>query len=156
MWEAPDELSDYELLVHFNPYFINEKINSSYDYIEKMYDYHYPHQVGDLATHTIYFESVHIESLAIEIIERKESLQKYIERSKDNLNTLKQAKSKFSKSEKVKIDKFFKTDGEYYPTQLISLLKIDIQIISNQKRKNRNRKREKQELLLKASKYINS
>ncbi|MBO3062931.1 hypothetical protein [Mammaliicoccus fleurettii] len=149
MWEIKQELSDYELLVHYNPYYIKEKIDSSYDYIDTMYDYHYPHQVGDLITHTIYFESVHIETLAISIIEYKEGLQKYIERTNTNLKVIEEVTKEYSQSDKDDVDLFFKTDGEYYPTHVIEKLKYDAYKLSNKLRAARLREREKAELLSK-------
>lgn len=149
MWEIKQELSDYELLVHYNPHYINEKIDSLNDYIEVMYDYHYPHQVGDLVTHTIHFESVHIESLAISIIEHKEGLKKYIERTNTNLEVIEKVTENYSQNEKDDIDLYFKTDGEYYPTHVIKKLKHDAYKLSNRLRNERLRSRDKQDLLKK-------
>lgn len=149
MWEIKQELSDYELLVHYNPYYIKNKIECSYDYIEVMYDYHYPHAVGDLATHTIYFESVHLENLAISIIEYKEGLKKYIERTNTNLKVIEEVTQHYSQSDKDDINLFFKTDGEYYPNRVIARLKYDAYKLSNKLRAARIRAREKAELLSK-------
>ncbi|MFK5675427.1 hypothetical protein JTZ62_05240 [Mammaliicoccus sciuri] len=143
MLDFKDEISDYELLKFYNPYFIEQKINSTNMYIEDMYDYHYPHQVGDLIEHRIYFESVHIETLALSIIEKKQSLEKYIKRSNINLEVLNIVMEKYDESERKEIYQFFQTDGEYYPKDTIQKLKRHIYKVSNLLRKERNDYREK-------------
>lgn len=137
-----DEISDYELLKFYNPYFIEQKINSTNMYIESMYDYHYPHQVGDLIEHRIYFESVHIETLALSIIEKKQSLEKYIKRSNINLEVLNSVMEKYDESERQEIYQFFQTDGEYYPEKIVNELRHNIYNVSKDKRAKRNRDRD--------------
>lgn len=139
MIDFKDEISDYELLKFYNPYFIEQKINSTNMYIESMYDYHYPHQVGDLIEHRIYFESVHIETLALSIIEKKQSLEKYIKRSNINLEVLNIVMENYDESERQEIYQFFQTDGEYYPEEIINGLRHNIYQVAKDKRAKRNR-----------------
>ncbi|WP_145541505.1 hypothetical protein [Staphylococcus warneri] len=77
-----DKVCDYELLTRFNPTYIQEKIALIENDIESMYDRTYPHLVGDTVMDSIYYESFSLEHLALDIIDQKERLAKYKQKSK--------------------------------------------------------------------------
>ena len=63
-----------------------------------------------------------IDKLVEWIIESKENLQKYKDRFKVNMNTLKEIISKYSKSDQIAIMTYMNSNGRFRPTKLIDRL----------------------------------
>lgn len=120
MWtQTPDrqQYSNEELLIHYNPYFIAEKIEDMQQFIEGSYSRGLPRLTND-GTNTMY-ESVSVETLAFEVINQKEDLTKYKMKSLHKLRACRYALSRFDKHSQSEIMKYFKTFGGYRPDRLI-------------------------------------
>ncbi|MEB7865888.1 hypothetical protein NGC65_10585 [Staphylococcus xylosus] len=120
MWtQTPDrqQYSNEELLIHYNPYFIAEKIEDMQQFIDSMYSRGLPRLTND-GTNVIY-ESVPVETLAFEVINQKEDLTKYKMKSLHKLRACRYALSRFDKQSQREIMQYFKTFGAYRPDRLI-------------------------------------
>lgn len=120
MWtQTPDrqQYSNEELLIHYNPYFISEKIEDMQQFIDSMYSRGLPRLTND-GTNVIY-ESVPVETLAFEIINQKEDLTKNKMKSLHKLRACRYALSRFDKHSQKEIMQYFKTLGAYRPDRLI-------------------------------------
>ncbi|WP_398574101.1 hypothetical protein [Staphylococcus equorum] len=120
MWtQTPDrqQYSNEELLIHYNPYFIAEKIEDMQQFIEGSYSRGLPRLTND-GTNTMY-ESVSVETLAFEVINQKEDLTKYKMKSLHKLRACRYALSRFDKQSQKEIMKYFKTFGAYRSDKLI-------------------------------------
>ena len=73
--EEIEMISDYTLFTLYNPKFIEKKAESIREGIETLYERNKPHMASDNITGILYYESVNIEHLAIQIIEEKEKLE---------------------------------------------------------------------------------
>lgn len=120
MWtQTPDrqQYSNEELLIHYNPYFIAEKIEDMQQFIEGSYSRGLPRLTND-GTNVIY-ESVPVETLAFEVINQKEDLTKYKMKSLHKLRACRYAMSRFDKQSQSEIMKYFESFGAYRPDRLI-------------------------------------
>ncbi|WP_413475775.1 hypothetical protein [Staphylococcus equorum] len=117
--QTPDrqQYSNEELLIHYNPYFIAEKIEDMQQFIEGSYSRGLPRLTND-GTNVIY-ESVPVETLAFEVINQKEDLTKYKMKSLHKLRACRYALSRFDKQSQKEIMQYFKTLGAYRPDRLI-------------------------------------
>lgn len=88
-----------------------------------------------------------IDKLVEWIIENKENLQKYKDRSKVNMNILKEIIGKYPKSDQIAIMTYMNSNGRFRPTQLIDRLCEDIFERTNQKRGQRFKEQERKRIL---------
>lgn len=109
--------SDYELLTQYNPYYVSEKIEDMQMYIESSYTRGLPRLTND-GTNTTY-ESVSLETLALDVIQLKEDLTKYKTKALHKLRACRYALSRFDKQSQMEIMKYFESLGEYRPDRLI-------------------------------------
>ena len=109
--------SDYELLTQYNPYYVSEKIEDMQMYIESSYNRGLPRLTND-GTNTMY-ESVSLETLALDVIQLKEDLTKYKIKSLHKLRACRYALSHFDNQSQKEIMEYFKTLGAYRPDELI-------------------------------------
>lgn len=120
MWtQTPDrqQYSNDELLIYYNPYFIAEKIEDMQQFIEGSYSRGLPRLTND-GTNTMY-ESVSLETLALDVIQLKEDLTKYKTKALHKLRACRYALSHFDKHSQMEIMKYFESLGEYRPDELI-------------------------------------
>lgn len=120
MWtQTPDrqQYSNEELLIHYNPYFIAEKIEDMQQFIEGSYSRGLPRLTND-GTNTMY-ESVSVENLAFDVIQLKEDLTTFKIKALHKLRACSYALSHFDKRSQSEIMKYFKTFGAYRPDRLI-------------------------------------
>lgn len=110
--------SDYELLTQYNPYYVSEKIEDMQMYIESSYTRGLPRLTND-GTNTMY-ESVSLETLALDVIQLKEDLTTFKIKSLHKLRACRYALSRFDKQSQKEIMKYFKTFGAYRPDKLIN------------------------------------
>ncbi|MBN6092375.1 hypothetical protein JZG80_07280 [Staphylococcus saprophyticus] len=136
IYEIKEEVSDYELLTRFNPYFISEKISAVENDIEMMYERTYPHLASDEFLQQIYYESFPLETLAIEIIEQKEKLEAYTRKSRRELKMFYKVINKYSINEQNDIKRFMKSHGAYNP-DIVDILKQQLYKASQNQRDQR-------------------
>lgn len=121
--------SDYELLTQYNPYYVSEKIEDMQMYIESSYTRGLPRLTND-GTNTMY-ESVSLETLAIDVIQLKEDMATFKIKSLHKLRTCRNALSRFDKQSQMEIMKYFESYGEYRPDKLINDFSIIVYGIRN-------------------------
>lgn len=134
-------LSDYELLTRFNPQFISEKISGAELDIEAMYDRTYPHLASDEYLHQIYYEAFPLETLAIEIMEQKQNLDKFVRKSQRDMKVFYKVIGKYSINEQNDIKRYMRTNGAYIP-DIIDRLKLELYEAVNEARNKRNEYKE--------------
>lgn len=110
--------SDYELLTQYNPYYVSEKIEDMQMYIESSYTRGLPRLTND-GTNTMY-ESVSLETLALDVIQLKEDMIKYKIKALHKLRVFRNALNSFDKQSQMEIMKYFESYGEYRPDKLIN------------------------------------
>lgn len=143
--EYMHQLTDYELLTCYSPYFISRKLKQHQEQIECMYDLNTSHSTDTALGFTTV--SVRLEDLAIYIIEEREKLERYRRKSEANIKLLKQVMSGYSNSQQRSIMKYFISNGSYHPYSIIYQLKKDLYDLSYKARCERNREREKDRLI---------
>ena len=134
-YRPSNKITEYELLTKYNPKFINRKCNLIQNQINEMYYLNQSHMTCD-EVRGVFAVSYPIDKLVEWIIENKESLQKYKDRSKINMNILKEIISKYSKSDQIAIMTYMNSNGRFRPTQLIDRLCEDIFERTNQNEAN--------------------
>lgn len=134
-------LSDYELLTRFNPHFISEKISGAEEDIEMMYDRTYPHLASDECLHQIYYEAFPLETLAIEIMERKQKLDKFVRKSQRDLKAFYKVIGNYTINEQNDIKRYMRSNATYIP-DIIDRLKSELYELVTDERTKRNEIRE--------------
>ncbi|MGX0401536.1 MULTISPECIES: hypothetical protein [Staphylococcus] len=145
-YRPSNKITEYELLTKYNPKFINRKCNLIQNQINEMYYLNQSHMTCDDIRGVITV-SYPIDKLVEWIIESKENLQKYKDRSKVNMNILKQIISQYSKQDQTAIMTYMNSNGRFRPTQLIDKLREDIFTRTNDKRGQRFKEQERQRIL---------
>lgn len=145
-YRPSNKITEYELLTKYNPKFINRKCNLIQNQINDMYYLNQSHMTCDDIRGVITV-SYPIDKLVEWIIESKENLQKYKNRSKVNMNVLKQIINEYSKQDQTAIMTYMNTNGRFRPTQLIDKLREDIFKRTNQKRGQRFKEQERKRIL---------
>lgn len=121
MWtQTPDRqnYSDYELLMYYNPYFIAEKIEEMQQFIEGSYSRGIPRLTNDGTNVT--YESVSLETLALDVIQLKEDMATFKIKSLHKLRVCRNAMSRFDKQSQSEIMRYFESFGEHRPDKLIN------------------------------------
>ena len=140
-YEIKKEVSDYELLTRFNPYYISEKISGAEEDIEAMYDRTYPHLASDEYLHQIYYEAFPLETLAIEIMEQKQKLDKFVRKSQRDLKSFYKVIGKYTINEQNDIKRYMKSNATYIP-DIIDRLNSELYELVIDDRTKRNEMRE--------------
>ncbi|WP_440858366.1 hypothetical protein [Staphylococcus shinii] len=140
-YEVKKEVSDYELLTRFNPYYISEKISGAEEDIEMMYERIYPRLSSDEYLHQIYYEAFPLETLAIEIMEQKQKLDKFVRKSQRDLKAFYKVIGKYTINEQNDIKRYMKSHGTYIP-DIIDILKRELYKLVTDNRTKRNELRE--------------
>jgi hypothetical protein len=109
--------SDYELLTLYNPYYVSEKIDDMQQFIDSVYSRGLPRLTNDGTS--VLYESIPVETLAIEVISQKEDLTKYKIKSLHKLRACRYALNHFDKQAQCEIMRYFESFGEYRPNKLI-------------------------------------
>lgn len=125
--------SDEELLTHYNPYYIAEKIENMQMYIESSYTRGLPRLTND-GTNVMY-ESVSVENLAFDVIQLKEDMVTFKIKALHKLRACRYALSRFDKRSQMEIMKYFESLGEYRPDRLIDEFSNTVYGIRNNRHK---------------------
>lgn len=97
---------------------MSEKIEDMQMYIESLYTRGLPRLTND-GTNTMY-ESVSLETLALDVIQLKEDMIKYKIKALHKLRACRYALSRFDKRSQKEIMQYFESLGEYRPDKLIN------------------------------------
>lgn len=123
--EEIEMISDYTLFTLYNPKFIEKKAESIREGIETLYERNKPHMASDNITGILYYESVNIEHLAIQIIEEKEKLESYLKKSNRNLYHLYAVLDGYTKQEQIFIKNYIR-NTKVRDNELVRRFKIDL------------------------------
>ena len=137
------KITEYELLTHYNPQFINSKIRAIQEQIDAMYHLNVSHTVCDDVMGVISV-SYPIEKLVLWIIDQKEELNRFKNSSTKKLNLLKKIIRKYSLKEQQEVMRYFKSNGSNKPFKTIDKLQVDLYKVHHHKRLERNKQQEKE------------
>lgn len=140
--EEIEMISDYTLFTLYNPKFIEKKAESIREGIETLYERNKPHMASDNITGILYYESVNIEHLAIQIIEEKEKLESYLKKSNRNLYHLYAVLDGYTKQEQIFIKNYIR-NTKVRDNELIRRFKIDLYNYVQAKREKRQEEHNK-------------
>lgn len=140
--EDIEMVSDYTLFTLYNPKFIEKKAESIREGIETLYERNKPHMASDNITGILYYESVNIEHLAIQIIEEKEKLASYLKKSNRNLYHLYVVLDAYTDKERAFLMNYIK-HAKVRDNKLIRRFKIDLYNYVQAKREKRQEEHNK-------------
>lgn len=118
-------ITDFDIKTRFNRTFINEQLKEWNERIEDMYDLHYPRMFIDPITGQLSYESNHIDSLAMDIIEEREKLKQRKRSLYHMLHLFDKTIAKYSVHEKKQI-KQFQCSKDIYIPDIIDRLKLEL------------------------------
>lgn len=124
-YEREERISKYELLIKYNPQFINRKCQALEEQINAMYHLNISHMTCDEATGVV-VTSYPLEKLVVWIIEKKEELEHYKKQSSERLNLLKRIISTYKYQDQQEIMHYMRTNGIYKPHKSIEKLCEDL------------------------------
>lgn len=136
------KISEYELLLKYNPLIINRKIRSIEMQIEESYHLNVSHMTCDDAGGVITV-SYPLEKLVIWIIQQREDLECFKKSSFKRMNLLKQIIRGYTKQEQKEVMRYFKSNGSNKPLKTIDKLQEDLYKVHHHKRLERNKQQEK-------------
>lgn len=137
------KITEYELLTHYNPQFINSKIRAIQEQIDAMYHLNVSHTVCDDVMGVISV-SYPIEKLVIWITDQKDELNRFKINSTKKLNLLKKLISNYTPKEQKEVMRYFKSNGSNKPYKTIDKLQEDLYKVHHHKRLERNKQQEKE------------
>ncbi|MCD8888778.1 pathogenicity island protein [Staphylococcus arlettae] len=137
------KITEYELLTHYNPQFINSKIRALQEQINAMYHLNVSHTVCDDVMGVISI-SYPLEKLVLWIIDQKEELNRFKNSSTKKLNLLKKIVHNYTPKEQQEVMKYFNSNGSNKALKTINKLQEDLYKIHHNKRIERNKQREKE------------
>ena len=137
------KITEYELLTHYNPQFINSKIRAIQEQIDAMYHLNTSHMSCDDVNGVISI-SYPLEKLVLWIIDQKEELNRFKNSSTKKLNLLKKIIHNYTPKEQQEVMRYFKSNGSNKPLKTIDKLQEDLYKIHHNKRIERNEQREKE------------
>ena len=137
------KITEYELLTHYNPQFINSKIRAIQEQINAMYHLNTSHTVCDEIAGVITV-SYPLDKLVLWIIDQKEELNRFKNSSTKKLNLLKKIIRKYSLKEQQEVMRYFKSNGSNKPFKTIDKLQEDLYKVHHHKRLERNKQHEKE------------
>ncbi|MDL1996074.1 pathogenicity island protein [Staphylococcus saprophyticus] len=137
------KITEYELLTHYNPQFINSKIRAIQEQIDAMYHLNVSHTVCDDVMGVISV-SYPLEKLVLWIIDQKEELNRFKNSSTKKLNLLKKIIHNYTPKEQQEVMRYFKSNGSNKPIKTIDKLQEDLYKVHHHKRLERNKQQEKE------------
>ncbi|WP_145232767.1 pathogenicity island protein [Staphylococcus arlettae] len=137
------KITEYELLTHYNPQFINSKIRAIQEQIDAMYHLNVSHTVCDDVMGVISV-SYPLEKLVLWIIDQKEELNRFKNSSTKKLNLLKKIIRNYTVKEQQEVMRYFKSNGSNKPFKTIDKLQVDLYKVHHYERIKRNKKQEKE------------
>ena len=137
------KITEYELLTHYNPQFINCKIRAIQEQIDAMYHLNVSHMSCDDVMGVISI-SYPLEKLVLWIIDQKEELNRFKNSSTKKLNLLKKIVHNYTPKEQQEVMRYFKSNGSNKPFKTIDKLQEDLYKVHHHKRLERNKQQEKE------------
>lgn len=137
------KITEYELLTHYNPQFINSKIRAIQEQIDAMYHLNVSHMSCDDVLGVISI-SYPLEKLVLWIIDQKEELNRFKNSSTKKLNLLKKIIHNYTPKEQQEVMRYFKSNGSNKPLKTIDKLQEDLYKVHHHKRLERNKQHEKE------------
>ncbi len=138
-----DKLTEFELLTRYNPIYIKKKIGFMSYQISEMYHLNMSHATTS-DVHGYITIGCPLENLVIWIISQKESLKRYIEKSKGNIAMLEHCTKRYTHKEQQQIKRYLVTNGSYRNDELIERLCKELYVMAMYQRNQRNRNRRKE------------
>src|SRR5699024_5727196 len=136
------KVSEYEILIKYNPIIINKKINSIQEQINENYHLNVSHTVCDEVSGVISV-SYPIEKLVIWIIQKQEDLERFKANSVKRVNLLKKIVSGYTKQEQKDVMDYIRSNGRIKAFETIDKLQRDLYKIKDYNHINNGRKDEK-------------
>ncbi|UMT76032.1 hypothetical protein ML435_01805 [Staphylococcus roterodami] len=134
-------VSDNYIKTALNRSFVNKLISNWEEQIEDMYDLHYPRMFLDPYTGQLNYESNHIDSLAMDIIEEREKLEKRKRSMYHELLIFDKTIAKYTSLERKQI-KHFQSSNNIYIPDIIDKLRVEMYETLTIERNQRNEVRE--------------
>lgn len=131
-------ISDFYLKTNLNREFVNKELAKWQERIEDMYDLHYPRMFLDPLTGQLSYESNHIDSLALDIIDERENLTKYKRSIAHELMIFDKTISKYTSLEQKQI-KQFQVSNDFVVPDVINKLKRELyELMHSEKQSKQN------------------
>ncbi|UBH09209.1 pathogenicity island protein [Macrococcus armenti] len=145
-YKSDGKLSEYQLLRDFSPVTIRLNIAYMSMQINEMYHLSVSHTTCSdvLGVITI---GTPVETLACWIIEQKQALERYKQKSNKNMHLLKTCLYKYSKDEQREVKRYLSSNGRYGNSKVIERLKRDLYQATTNARIERNKARERERLI---------
>lgn len=119
------KVSEYEILIKYNPTIINKKIYYLQEQIDESYHLNVSHTVCDEVSGVISV-SYPIEKLVIWIIQKQEDLERFKKNSVKRMNLLKQIVSEYTKQEQKEVMDYIRSNGHIKAFETIDKLQRDL------------------------------
>ena len=119
------KVSEYEILIKYNPIIINKKINSIQEQINESYHLNVSHTVCDEVSGVISV-SYPIEKLVFWIIQQREDLERFKANSAKRMKLLKQIVSGYTKQEQKEVMDYMRSKGRIKAYETIDKLQKDL------------------------------
>lgn len=119
------KVSEYEILIKYNPIIINKKINSIQEQINESYHLNVSHTVCDEVSGVISV-SYPLEKLVIWIIQKQDDLDCFKKNSVIRMNLLKQILSEYTKQEQKEVMDYMRSNGRIKAYETIDKLQKDL------------------------------
>ena len=123
-FEEP-KVSEYEILIKYNPIIINKKICSLQEQINESYHLNISHTVCDEVNGVISV-SYPLEKLVIWIIQKQDDLDHFKKNSLKRLDLLKQIVSRYTKQEQKEVMDYMRSKGRIKAYETIDKLQKDL------------------------------
>lgn len=136
------KVSEYEILIKYNPIIINKKINSIQEQINESYHLNVSHTVCDEVSGVISV-SYPLEKLVIWIIQKQDDLDCFKKNSVIRMNLLKQILSEYTKQEQKEVMDYMRSNGRIKAYETIDKLQKDLYEFKYSNRNNSVKKHSK-------------
>lgn len=136
------KVSEYEILIKYNPTIINKKIYYLQEQIDESYHLNISHTVCDEVSGVISV-SYPIEKLVIWIIQKQEDLERFKKNSVKRMNLLKQIVSEYTKQEQKEVMDYMRSNGRIKAYETIDKLQKDLYEFKYSNRNNSVKKHSK-------------
>ncbi|OEK93294.1 pathogenicity island protein [Staphylococcus saprophyticus] len=136
------KVSEYEILIKYNPTIINKKIYYLQEQIDESYHLNVSHTVCDEVSGVISV-SYPIEKLVIWIIQKQEDLERFKKNSVKRMNLLKQILSEYTKQEQKEVMDYMRSNGRIKAYETIDKLQKDLYEFKYSNRNNSIKKHSK-------------
>lgn len=141
-YKEEKKITEYELLTHYNPQFINSKIRAIQEQINAMYHLNVSHTVCDEVSGVISV-SYPLEKLVIWIIQKQDDLDRFKKNSVIRMNLLKQILSEYTKQEQKEVMDYMRSNGRIKAYETIDKLQKDLYEFKYSNRNNSVKKHSK-------------